>query len=70
MAVERLNPTGWLCPRCGRGCAPSMAFCPCVSDPAPVVSTRTGYDGNGYACAQCGGLVANDQNHECLGTAE
>ena len=29
---------GWLCPKCGRGNAPSTASCPCV--PAPVLALR------------------------------
>jgi hypothetical protein len=26
------NPTGWLCPKCGRGNAPWSQTCPCVFD--------------------------------------
>ena len=29
---------GWICPRCGRGNAPSSSSCPCVPLPIPVVT--------------------------------
>lgn len=29
--VDVPPPSGWVCPRCGRGCAPSVAFCPCIN---------------------------------------
>lgn len=26
----RVIPTGWICPVCGRGCAPWLSTCPCT----------------------------------------
>ncbi len=32
-------PTGWICPKCGRGLAPHTSYCPCYMD-KPTITYR------------------------------
>jgi hypothetical protein len=33
-----VGPTGWVCPRCGRGNAPHTSSCPCIPPPPMKVT--------------------------------
>ncbi len=33
-------PTGWICPKCGRGLAPHTSYCPCYME-KPSITYRT-----------------------------
>lgn len=39
--------TGWLCPACGRGNAPTSAVCPCVQQSRPGIRDRIKEASNG-----------------------
>lgn len=41
-------PTGWICPKCGRGLAPHTSYCPCYMEKPSITYRAPVFEPNDY----------------------